>query len=117
MKRHPLFLLAAILLSACNSKQAPPDSKSVERAAALQPTNEHLALLYNQSCKLCHAAQGSGAPLTGDRAAWDDRWKKGMSALLQSVVVGLNGMPAGGQCFACTTTDYEALIKFMAVRE
>ena len=56
----------------------------------------------------------SGAPLTGVTAQWKPRLDKGMPVLLRNVVEGVNGMPAGGQCFACTTDDYEALIRFMS---
>jgi cytochrome c5 len=34
--------------------------------------------------------------------------------LLKSTVGGLGGLPPGGQCFACSAGDYEALIRFMA---
>ena len=56
----------------------------------------------------------ANAPLTGDRTAWKPRLAKGESTLLQSVLTGFNGMPAGGQCFTCTPHDYDALIAFMA---
>ena len=42
---------------------------------------------------------------------------KGMPALLKSTVGGLGGMPAGGQCFACSTGDFEGLIAFLAGHE
>ena len=56
----------------------------------------------------------SGAPLTGDRDAWQARLKKGLPALVGNAIGGLNGMPAGGQCVRCTAADYAALIRFMA---
>lgn len=84
--------------------------------AELEPSDERLAALYRQSCKACHAISAAGAPLTGDRFSWNSRWEKGMETLRTSTITGLNGMPAGGQCFACTVPDYEALITFMAGR-
>ncbi len=112
------LLFASLLAAGCNSKQASaPDANAVERAATLAPADARLASMYAQSCKACHAIQGSLAPLAGDRSAWDERWQKGMPALLQSVVVGLNGMPPGGQCFACSSADHEALIRFMAAQD
>jgi cytochrome c5 len=113
-----ILLFVVFSLAACDSKHAAaPEAKLLEQAATLTPSDARLASMYTQSCKLCHTTQGSLAPLTGDRAAWNDRWQKGMPALLQSVVIGLNGMPPGGQCFACSPADYEALIKFMAMRD
>ena len=73
--------------------------------------------VVGQSCKQCHTLADAGAPLSGDRAAWDARWAKGLPVLLKSTVGGHAGMPPGGQCFACSQVDFEALIRFMAGRE
>jgi cytochrome c5 len=96
---------------------APPSAEAIARAASLAPADPHLAGLYAHACHACHGTPGTGAPLAGDRAAWDPRWAKGLPALTTSVVGGFKGMPAGGQCFACTSDDYRALIRFMAGRE
>ena len=111
--------LGAMLLGGCQSAgpSAAPNADALARAHAMTPKDAKLAALYAQSCKACHTVPDTGAPLAGDRAAWDPRWAKGMPVLLQSTVGGLNGMPAGGQCFACKPADYEALITFLAGRE
>lgn len=111
--------LACLGLVACGAPSAPkpPDAATVARAATLKPADARLAGLYAQSCVACHTTVDSGAPLTGDAAAWKLRLRKGMPALVQSTVGGLNGMPAGGQCFACSADDYEALIRFMSAGE
>lgn len=112
------LVLGALLVVGCQSA-GPPAAPSADRLAhaqAMTPKDAKLAALYAQSCKACHTVPDTGAPLAGDRAAWDPRWTKGMPALLQSTVGGLNGMPAGGQCFACKPADYEALITFLAGR-
>jgi cytochrome c5 len=108
----------ALLLSGCtrHSEATTPSPGAIEHAAAATPSDPRIAELYRQSCRACHAVAGSGAPLTGDREAWDDRWEKGAEALRSSAISGMNGMPAGGQCFACTPQDYDALIRFMAGR-
>jgi cytochrome c5 len=113
-----LLIAACAVFAACSPKPpAPPDKQSLERAATLAPSDSRLAALYVQSCRACHSIAAAGAPLTGDRASWDPRWKKGMAALRASTIGGLNGMPAGGQCFGCSVQDYEALITFMAGRD
>jgi cytochrome c5 len=113
-----VFVAICALLAACGPKPpAPPTKEALERAAALAPSDSRLAALYVQSCRACHSVAAAGAPLTGDRASWDPRWSKGMTALRASTIGGLNGMPAGGQCFGCSVQDYEALIRFMAGRE
>jgi cytochrome c5 len=111
------MLLGCALLGAFASCGGPPPPSPAElaaRAAALSPREPHLADLYAHSCRACHAEPRANAPLTGDRGAWKARLAKGLPALLQSVLTGVNGMPAGGQCFTCTPRDYEALIGFMA---
>ena len=115
MRRLFLLGLAPFLLTAC--QPAAPQKSPAEltaQAAAMMPADPKLADLYAHACKACHAMAGSGAPLAGDRAAWAPRAAKGMTALMGSVVSGYKGMPAGGQCFSCTATDYQALIRFMA---
>jgi cytochrome c5 len=111
------FLLGVVAVG-CNSAPAPVNRvEAAARAQRMTPADERLAGLYGQSCKACHTAADSGAPLAGDTAAWSPRWAKGLPALVQSTVSGVGGMPAGGQCFACSAGDYEALIRFMADRQ
>jgi cytochrome c5 len=106
-------------LIGCTPKESPQEQHAIALAGAATaaPADERLAALYKQSCKACHSVEGSGAPLVGDRSQWDSRWNKGVPVLLQNVVAGFNGMPASGQCFACSATDLEALIAFLAGRD
>jgi cytochrome c5 len=115
MKRLALMCVAAALLAACSpAKPAADPAQVAATALAAEPADPNLARLYDSSCKACHGHAGSGAPPTHDHASWDPRWAKGEAALVQSVIGGRGGMPAGGQCFACTVADYHALIRFMA---
>lgn len=103
---------------ACSSPPAPVSrAELAARAARMMPADTKLAGLYTQSCKACHTVADSGAPLSGDAAAWEPRWSKGIQALVQSTVRGVGAMPPGGQCFSCSAADYEALIRFMAGHE
>ncbi|MBS0374097.1 MAG: cytochrome c5 family protein [Proteobacteria bacterium] len=105
----------AVGLAALGACARPPSPAEIAaRAVTLRPADDRLASLYEHSCRACHAETRASAPLAGDRAAWQPRLAKGMPALLQSIVAGYNGMPAGGQCFTCTPQDYEALVRFMA---
>ena len=107
-----------LALSACGAP-APHENpaKVAARALAAAPADTRLARLYGGACRACHTQPSSGAPLALDHAAWDPRWAKGQDTLLNHTISGFNGMPAGGQCFACTADDYRALIIFMAGRE
>jgi cytochrome c5 len=104
-------LAAGAMLAACGAKPAP---MTAERSATLSPQDARLAGLYETSCKTCHTIEGSGAPLTGDEAAWAPRGKQGMATLVAHTVQGFKAMPAGGQCAACSAADLEALIVFMS---
>jgi cytochrome c5 len=119
-KRPALTLLAfglGLLAGCSHPPRKPVETDPAKIAANAQialPADSRLAGLYSTSCRACHGHPGSGAPLVGDHGAWDPRWNKGLPALMQSVVGGRGGMPAGGQCFACTPDDYKALVRFMA---
>jgi len=109
--RGLLYLSFLIPLAACEKAAPVPDAATI---VALRPQDSRLSEIYTTACLACHTMPDSGAPQTGVASQWQPRLAKGMPTLLQNVVQGLNGMPAGGQCFACTTTDYEALIRFMS---
>jgi cytochrome c5 len=115
-----LVVASLIALPACGGSTGAPAARptpiSEAQSAAMKPADPHLAQLYETSCKACHTVRDTGAPLTGDREAWDVRWAKGEKVLTRNAVAGLNGMPPGGQCFACKPADYDALIRLMAGR-
>lgn len=111
MTRFLAIAAAALALCGCG-----PQAKPItpEQSAAMTPSDARLAGLYETSCKTCHTIKASGAPLTGDAAAWAPRLKQGMPTLVGHTVQGFKAMPAGGQCAGCTAADYEALIQFMS---
>lgn len=121
MRPATLLSLAmlALVATACSRSAAPaePTAADIQHAATIRPADPRLAGLYLRACHACHGQPGTGAPLAGDRAAWAPRWAKGLPALTKSAIDGYRGMPAGGQCFACTPEDYRALIRFMAGRD
>lgn len=108
-----LLTIAAAALAVC---ACAPQAKPItpEQSAAMVPSDGWLAALYETSCKTCHTIKASGAPLSGDVAAWAPRMKQGMPTLVGHTVQGFKAMPAGGQCAGCTAADYEALIHFMS---
>ena len=113
-------LVFGCALCACGHDSMPSPSDAAQAAvlaASLHPADERLAALYDHSCRACHGNARANAPLTGDRAAWLPRLKKGKPELLSNVLTGFNGMPPGGQCFTCSTADIEALIAFMSNKD
>ena len=115
-----MALVVTLLCSACGAPEAGLSGPQLGEAPAANrqsvPKDAHLAALYRGSCATCHGVADSGAPATGDHAAWRPRLAKGADQLLAHTITGFNGMPAGGQCFSCTPDDYGRLIVFMAGR-
>ncbi|MFK7859024.1 MAG: cytochrome c5 family protein [Granulosicoccus sp.] len=52
--------------------------------------------LVNGACAACHVAGVAGAPKLDDEAAWAERRKLGLDALVASVINGKGSMPARG---------------------
>lgn len=113
MDRLFLFAAAGLTLAGC----APAPAASPVDRASLRPADARLADLYEGACMTCHVTPDSGAPLVQDVTAWAPRWKQGEAVLLDHVVQGYRGMPALGQCAACTPDDLRALTRFMAGHE
>lgn len=69
--------------------------------------------IYEQSCKVCHAAGVAGAPKLGDKETWAPRIAQGDAKLLENAINGLNAMPPKGTCMNCSDEDLAAAISFM----
>jgi cytochrome c5 len=72
---------------------------------------------WARSCVICHVRGEGGAPVVGDRSAWEARLAQGEDVLLQHTVEGLNNMPPLGYCMDCDAADFRALIRFMSGSE
>jgi cytochrome c5 len=102
------------MLTACGNDPAQPGSDDIARAQALRPADGQLSERYERSCMACHAAQGSGAPLTGFVPHWKPLAGKGIDQLVNHAYEGFNAMPARGLCNDCSREDLRALIGFMS---
>ena len=68
---------------------------------------------YMQSCFACHNAGAGGAPQLTNTDDWNARMEKGMEAMMNNVINGMNAMPAKGLCFNCTDEDLQAIVEYM----
>jgi len=109
----PLVALCLLTIVAC-SQESTTDPTVRDQAARLFPQDQDLAKIYLRSCRSCHAVSATGAPLSGDVAAWKPRMAKGMDTLVDNVINGFAGMPPYGLCMDCQPVEFEALINFMA---
>lgn len=108
--RAVIIAVSLSWLCAC-SEPAPPAPAA---SAAAAPADPAIARLYAQTCQSCHGTPGTGAPLTGDTAAWAPRLAQGMDTLLAHTIDGYKGMPPLGGCADCSEDDFVALIRYMA---
>ena len=111
-----VILLSVLLgLSGCGVSGESAEKAALEsQSRTLVPADAELAGIYNRSCRSCHTIAATGAPLTGDTAAWAERMEKGADVLLENVVSGFGGMPPFGLCMDCDADEFDALIAFMA---
>ena len=68
--------------------------------------------IYTSACAACHATGVAGAPIPGSEAM-SRRAEKGLDALLQSALNGLNAMPPRGGRSDLSDEQIKAVIEFM----
>ena len=70
---------------------------------------------YMASCFACHSTGAAGAPKVGAgmSAEWEPRLEKGLDAVVQNAINGINTMPAKCLCFDCTDEDLRAIVEYM----
>lgn len=68
--------------------------------------------LYTEYCRTCHETGKSGAPVTGDKAAWQPLIAQNIDVLIQNTLHGANHPKQGG-CDQCTTGEVIDAVKYM----
>ena len=67
---------------------------------------------YEGTCKMCHGADGMGAPVVGNKKAWAKVTSQGMDTVYGHAISGINGMPPkGGTDLA--DKDLKAVVDYM----
>jgi cytochrome c5 len=93
---------------------------AIEQAAATSAPAQAVAfdgsldgeMIYNSVCAACHATGVAEAPKPGS-AAMSQRAEKGLDALMQSALNGLNAMPARGGRVDLSDEQVKAVVEFM----
>ncbi len=84
------------------------------KRVAMAVTPETGAKVYNKYCAACHANGGNGAPIFGDKTAWESRLKsEGMDKMVENATNGLNSMPPMGSCITCTKEAIRVTVQYM----
>ena len=82
-------------------------------AVAVAAGNRSGQEIYDSFCFACHATGISEAPILGDSEAWVIRLDKGVDALWQTTLSGLNLMPEKGSCVNCTDDELREALDYM----
>ena len=69
-------------------------------------------MIYNKVCFVCHATGAAGAPRPGTEAM-SQRTEKGLDALMQTALNGLNAMPPRGGRADLSDEQIQAAVEFM----
>lgn len=87
-------------------------SAASESMAAPQPAVSSAKPMYDKACMACHSTGAAGAPMLGDKAAWEPRYAAGIDAMLTTAKTGKGAMPPNG---ASTYSEAEMrqVIEFM----
>ena len=69
--------------------------------------------IYDANCSVCHATGFKGAPIPGDKPAWEKIVDDGFVKTYLNVVAGRNGHPVRGACTDCSDAEIKAAVKYM----
>ena len=69
--------------------------------------------IVQAQCVKCHGTGVGGAPKIGDRAAWIQRAKQGLDAVVRSAIAGHGPMPPRGGMADLTDTEIRSAVVYM----
>ena len=90
-----------------------PASVAAPAATAAAGTERTGEQVVGAACGKCHQTGEGGAPKIGDRTAWIQREKRGLTALHQSALRGHSGMPARGGMAELNDAEVKRAVEFM----
>jgi cytochrome c5 len=90
---------------------AEPPAAAPLMAAAAGPRSG--AEVYQAACMACHASGAAGAPMIGDKAAWQPRVAVPLGQLVDTVISGKGAMPARAGNPALTDDEIRAAVQHM----
>lgn len=68
---------------------------------------------YEASCASCHANAAIGAPVLGDKAAWEKVLEKGLDKVYENGINGINAMPPKGGNMDLSDEKMKEIINYM----
>lgn len=91
-----------------------PAAEAEAPAAAPEaaPATASAKPLYDKACMACHSTGAAGAPMLGDKAAWESRAAAGIDAMLATAKTGKGAMPPNGGS-AYSEAEMRQVIEYM----
>ncbi|VAY87772.1 Sulfite dehydrogenase cytochrome subunit SoxD [hydrothermal vent metagenome] len=68
---------------------------------------------YETSCSACHANAAIGAPVVGNKEAWNSVMEKGIEKVYHNAINGINGMPPKGGNMSLSDAQVKEIIDYM----
>lgn len=90
----------ACCFAGCSKEAEPPEPSPGE-------------IVFNGTCKVCHAQGINGAPILGNKAMWAKRLPQGIPTLVEHATNGYELMPAKGGNTELNQADIQAAVTFM----
>jgi len=78
-------------------------------AGSVQPGQ----VAYENSCSACHGNAAIGAPVVGDKEAWEEVMSKGLDKVYHNGINGINGMPPKGGNMDLSDSEMKVIIDYM----
>ncbi len=69
--------------------------------------------VYNDYCHICHGTGMPDIPQFGDAGHWQERATKGVEALYNAALYGINAMPPMGLCDECSEQQIKDAVDYM----
>ncbi len=111
LTRNPNLLGAGMALLLVSPLAAAEEAVSSERL-------KQGWMVFNRTCSVCHWPGVGGAPMVGDKRAWEQRIQGGMQRLYSHAITGFDGesgkrMPARGGNWNLTDEQVKAAVDYM----
>ena len=68
---------------------------------------------YATYCSACHANKAIGAPVVGDKTAWEEVLEKGIDEVYENAINGVNAMPPMGTAMNLPVEDFKKIVDYM----
>ncbi|MBD3841254.1 MAG: c-type cytochrome [Campylobacterales bacterium] len=67
---------------------------------------------YENNCAVCHGSDAMGAPVVGDKDAWEERLVDGIDRVYANGINGINGMPPKGGA-SISDEEFKQIVDYM----